>query len=104
MKQGKFMITIKDIAALTHISPSTVSIVLRGNGDARKISKETQTRIIETAQKLGYTPNIQAKVLREGMPARSIITLFWASDIRVHILSRFLNGLQTSLFLHDYHC
>ena len=35
------MVTLKDIAQYTQLSPSTVSIVLKGNGDARKIKKET---------------------------------------------------------------
>lgn len=96
------MITIKDIARILNISPSTVSIVLRGEGEARKISRKTQQRIMETARKTGYTPNVQAKVLRGGTPKRMVVTLFWASDIRPYILSRFLIGLQESLIRHDY--
>jgi len=98
------MITIKDVAAHAEISPSTVSIVLKGNGDARKISKETQKKVLESAKILGYTPNIQAKVLRGGADSSVYVTLFWASDIRVHILSRFLDGLQAALLKNNYPC
>lgn len=98
------MVTLKDIAQYTQLSLSTVSIVLKGNGDARKIKKETQTIVLEAAKKLGYKPNVQARVLRGGSPNRMIITLFWASDIRIHMLSRFINGLQDSLVQNNYPC
>lgn len=98
------MITIKDVAKHAGTSPSTVSIVLKGNGNTRKISEATQNRVFKAVRELGYTPNIQAKVLRNGLDSSLYITLFWASDIRVHMLSRFLNGLQESLILHNYPC
>lgn len=98
------MVTIKDIAAFVNSSPSTVSIVLKGNGDNRKISKETQRKIVEAAQELGYRPNMQAKVLRGGISANFIITLFWASDVRIHMLSRFINGIQNTLIQEQYPC
>ena len=80
------MATLKDIAADTGLSASTVSIVLKGNGDTRKIKPETQQKVLEAAHRLGYKPNIQARVLRGGISDRMVITLFWASDIRVHML------------------
>ena len=46
------MTTIKDIAARLELSPSTVSIVLKGNGDRRKIKKETQQRIMNAAKEM----------------------------------------------------
>lgn len=98
------MVTIKDIAACTNLSPSTVSIVLKGNGNIRKISSETQKKVFNTAKKLGYKPNIQAKVLRGGLSDNSIISVFWATDIRVHMLSRFITGLQSALVENHYPC
>lgn len=98
------MVTIKDVAAAAQLSPSTVSIVLKGNGDERKISKKTQQKVLETAKSLGYTPHMQAKALRGGACANAVITLFWATDIRMNILSRFLGGLQSALISHSYPC
>lgn len=98
------MATIKDIATELGLSPSTVSIVLKGNGDVRKISKNTQQKVLETARALGYTPNTQAKILRGDSHASATITLFWATDIRANILARFLNGLQSALLEHQYAC
>lgn len=98
------MVTIKDLATYVALSPSTVSIVLKGNGDARKISQETQKKVLDAAQKLGYRPNMQAKVLRGGISANAIITLFWAADIRLNMLSRFINGIQSTLISEKYPC
>lgn len=96
------MTTIKDIAARLELSPSTVSIVLKGNGDKRKIKKETQQRILNAAKELGYKPNVQAKILRGSLSAKSNISLYWVSDNRIHLLSRFLKGLQTAIIENDY--
>ena len=49
------MVTIKQIAQRVGISPSTVSIVLGGKAEQRKISVETQQKIIQAAM-----PNIPA--------------------------------------------
>ena len=59
------MATIKDIAQKLGISPSTVSIVLRGEGKKRNISESTMEKVFSCARELGYQPNIVAKRLRE---------------------------------------
>lgn len=96
------MTTIKDIAARLELSPSTVSIVLKGNGDRRKIKKETQQRIMNAAKEMGYKPNIQAKILRGSLSAKANISLYWVSDNRIHLLSRFLKGLQIAIMENNY--
>ena len=53
--------TIKDIAKAADVSIATVSIVLNGKGKERKISGETQKRILEIAHKMNYVPNQSAK-------------------------------------------
>ena len=58
------MPTIKDIAKAADVSIATVSIVLNGKGKERKISGETQKRILEIAHKMNYVPNQSAKKLR----------------------------------------
>lgn len=96
------MITIKDIAAYVNLSPSTVSIVLNGNGDKRKISKNTQKKILEAARKLEYRPNTQAKILRGGFSSLMTITLFWTYDTRLNMLSRFISGIERALLTTGY--
>lgn len=50
-------ITIKDIAKLLEINPSTVSRALKDHPD---ISLETRTKVKRIANELGYVPNLQA--------------------------------------------
>lgn len=50
-------ITIKDIAKLLEINPSTVSRALKDHPD---ISQETRAKVKRIANDLGYVPNLQA--------------------------------------------
>ncbi|PHN05761.1 LacI family DNA-binding transcriptional regulator [Flavilitoribacter nigricans] len=50
-------ITVKDIARLLNINPSTVSRALKDHPD---ISKETIEKVKQVAEELGYEPNLQA--------------------------------------------
>ncbi len=54
--------TIKDIAKILGISPSTVSRALKDHPD---ISEETKKRVLEVAHQLNYRPNILAQRLRQ---------------------------------------
>ncbi|MCR4695114.1 MAG: LacI family transcriptional regulator [Pseudobutyrivibrio sp.] len=55
------MATIKDIAALTNVSPTTVSNVIHGR--AGRVSPETVKKIEKAIADLGYTPNLSARSL-----------------------------------------
>ena len=92
------MVTIKQIAQEVGISPSTVSIVLSGKASERKISAETQQRILEAAARLGYQPNIAARSLRGGGSAGELlIAMFWAQDFRAAMMVRFWDGLRAEI-------
>jgi LacI family transcriptional regulator len=52
--------TINDVAALSGVSKSTVSNVMRGTGS---VSAATRTRVIEAVDTLGYRPNATARNL-----------------------------------------
>ena len=97
------MVTIKDIAKYTEVSPSTVSIVLRGLSEKRNISASTKEKVLNAAKMLGYTPNMQSKLLRSNLPNLPVITLFWDSSARQYILGRFLKGVQDSILHNDFH-
>lgn len=56
--------SIKQIHELTGFSNSTISRVLNGKAEEFRISKETETAILEAAKKLNYRPNILARGLR----------------------------------------
>jgi LacI family transcriptional regulator len=55
--------TLKDVAALSGVHPSTVSRVLRGK-ESLQISQATRHKIFSAAKKLDYQPNQTARALR----------------------------------------
>lgn len=56
--------TIYDLAALAETSASTVSAILNGTWQRRRISEETVARVLKLAEKTKYTINRQASGLR----------------------------------------
>lgn len=89
------MVTVKDIAKAAGVSPSTVSIILNGKNEERKISEKTCKKVWEAVQDLGYQPNIAARTLRDSQDdGVRTIALYWANDFRTSMLSRFLKGLE----------
>lgn len=59
-------LSLKDIAKALNVSKTTVSWVLAGQGDQRKISPTTQKKILDYAKKVDYQPNLLAKSLLSG--------------------------------------
>ena len=75
------MATIKELAAYTGLSPSTVSIVLGGKAEERGIPQATCQRVLEAARVLGYRPNLSARRLRDPQASGGlVIAAFWAQD------------------------
>lgn len=70
--------TLQDIAKAANTSVSTVSRVLAGGANARRISVETRTRVAAAAEQLGYRPNLLARSLRTR---RSHTVALLVSDI-----------------------
>ena len=56
------MATVKDIARLAGVSPTTVSWALNG----KRVSEESLRRVLEAAQALNYHPKLSARSLRAG--------------------------------------
>ena len=79
------MANLKEIAAKTGFSLSTVSLVLRGEGSNRSIPMETQNLIYEAAKELNYRPNLSARKLRSNSD-RHTIAVFWANDFRASLV------------------
>ncbi len=57
--------TLKDIAKDANVAMSTVSYVLSGTG-IHKVSEDTCKRILASAKRLHYRPNIKARGLSKG--------------------------------------
>ena len=61
MSSKKNVVTILDVAKAAGVSVSTVSRVLNSKVD---VASETQDRILEVIDKLGYTSNLAARSMR----------------------------------------
>lgn len=59
-------ISLQDISESLGISKSTISSVLNGRGDEKRVSKETQEKIIRFASEHNYKPNLLARGLSRG--------------------------------------
>src|SRR5919112_4512724 len=57
------MATLKDVARLADVDPSTVSRVLRGD-PSQAVRNDTRARIVAAAESLRYRPNAMARGLR----------------------------------------
>lgn len=90
--------TIKELAKAAGVSPSTVSIVLGGKAEARKIPQATCDKVLRVARELNYHANVSARRLRvqEG-DSPLVVTVYWASDFRALWMVRFLRGLQEAV-------
>jgi DNA-binding LacI/PurR family transcriptional regulator len=56
------MATIKEVAALAGVTPTTVTNVLRGRG---RVSEATRARVLDAVRQKGYRPNLTARALVE---------------------------------------
>ena len=83
-------VTIKDVAALAGVSPSTVSRTCKNNPS---ISEETKERVRKAMAKLGYEPNFQASNLA-SQNSRTIGIILPASAKEVYENSFYLEALQ----------
>ena len=89
-------VTIKDVAAATGLSPAAVSYAMRGV----QTSPETQERVRQAAEELGYTGNAVARALARGRTG-----LVGVLSGSLHDLSeqRFVEVLSHQLGRHDLH-
>ena len=83
-------ITIKDVAALAGVSPSTVSRTCKNNPS---ISEETKERVRKAMAELGYEPNFQASNLA-SQNSRTIGIILPASAKVVYENSFYLDAIQ----------
>ena len=83
-------VTIKDVAALAGVSPSTVSRTCKNNPS---ISEETKERVRKAMAELGYEPNFQASNLA-SQTSRTIGIILPASAKEVYENSFYLEAIQ----------
>lgn len=85
------MPTMKDIAREAGVSHGTVSNVLNKTG---KVSIEKIRLVEEAAKRLGYVPNAQAQLLRQGSPSQIALIL---PSLREETYLDLYTSVQTSL-------
>ncbi|MCF8034729.1 MAG: LacI family transcriptional regulator [Desulfarculaceae bacterium] len=70
-------VTIKDIARIAEVSPTTVSLVLNNK---KGVGKETRYRILRVASELKYTPNLMARSLAKSHSDIIALTILQARN------------------------
>jgi DNA-binding LacI/PurR family transcriptional regulator len=93
-------VSLRDIADRLGVSVKTVSGAL--SGETVRMSEDTRKKIRETAEEMGYQPNIVARAMRQGvlpiigLVAEGLITLPFATEI-VRSLDNTGRGLGLSI-------
>jgi LacI family transcriptional regulator len=88
--------TIRDVAAVTGLSPAAVSYALRG----LQTTPETQERVRRAADELGYTGNAVARALASGRTGLVGVLSGSLEDLGEQ---RFVEALGRGLGRHDLH-
>jgi len=85
------MVTIKDVAKEAGVSPTTVSYVINGT---RLVSKETQAKVLQAIEKLGYRPNTIARSLRSK---KTYTVGLIVCDLKNPFFAEVLQGIEEQL-------
>lgn len=92
-------ITLQTISEVLGLSKTTVSLVLKGDGNKYRISKKTQTRVSDYAAEVGFEPNFLAKAL--ATKKTSTIGLIFP-DVHESFMSEMVRGIETELYEAGY--
>lgn len=82
-------VTIKEVAALAGVSPSTVSRTCKNNPS---ISEETKERVRKAMLQLGYEPNFQASTLASQSSNSRCIGIILPASAKEAYENSFLSG------------
>ncbi len=91
------MTTIKDVAKAAGVSVTTVSIIMNGKAEERKISDQTQQKVLNSMKELNYQPVLAARRLRSRSSRKPAVAFFWPLDYRTAILATFLNSMGSEM-------
>ena len=83
-------VTIKDIAKLVGVTPTTVSMAVRGD---KRISLPTREKVLKAAKELNYRPNYTGRNLVNGKTnIIAVVSTFFSSLFAVEIM----RGIESS--------
>jgi LacI family transcriptional regulator len=88
--------TIKEVARLAGVAPSSVSRAMNGHAD---VSNVLRTRVLHAAAQLGYQPDLLAQSLRRGA-TRTVG--FIVRDISVPLFAGIVKGAEQELESRGY--
>lgn len=98
------IVTIKDVANLAQVSATTVSLIVNGKSEERRISPVTRERVLKAMNTLDYQPNLSARRLRSNDVRKPIIAFYWPLDYRTSILASFLASFQQIIHELSFDC
>ncbi|MGD9154573.1 MAG: LacI family DNA-binding transcriptional regulator [Bacillota bacterium] len=88
--------SIKDVAKLAGVSPSTVSSVFTGN---QTVSEATAKRVLKVAKELNYYPSNVARSLRYGVSKTIAVVV---DDLHSPSLMSVLSGIEDAAFKQKF--
>ncbi|MFI8377906.1 LacI family DNA-binding transcriptional regulator [Leeuwenhoekiella sp. NPDC079379] len=91
--------SLKDIAEVLQVSTTTVSFVLNGKGEEKKISKQLIARVENYLKEINYKPNLVARSLRTGS---SRVLVFMVEDISNYFFSKIGRIIEDIAYNNDY--
>ncbi len=96
----KKKLSIVDLAKQLNISPTTISFILNGKAQEKRISSELVERVLKQIEKVGYKPNALAQSLRTGktmiigLMVENIANPFFANIARLIEEKAYKNGYK----------
>lgn len=96
------MVTIKDVAARANVSATTVSIIINGKAEERKISAATVAKVKTAIAQLNYQPNIAARRLRTFDNNYPNIAIYLAYDHRSSMFNQFIESIYQEQVKSSY--
>jgi LacI family transcriptional regulator len=95
----KKKISIHDIARALNLSATTISFVLNGKAEEKKISEDVRRKVSDYIKMVGYQPNMIAKSLRTG---KTNVIGMLVEDISDPFFSSISRGIETIAYNHKY--
>ncbi len=95
-KKTRRLVTIHDVAKASGVSVSTISRVLNQKSD---VAEETQQRVLEVIQQLGYSSNLAARSMRSS---RTYMIGLIVPDVEYAYSLEVLKGVNHAIATSDY--
>lgn len=92
-------ISIKDIAKALGVSITTISFIINGKAEEKRISKEMVKKVEDYVAKVGYRPNHLAQSLRSG---KSKVLVLMVEDISNSFFANIARLLEEKAFKNGY--